>query len=317
MNRSIDIFVQIQQIRLNRKKPKTPVVLKKLTLYESQQRAISVARQRKTPLITLKKTGSRNAFALAFSIGFHVILAILIGVFCIADRMINEDDVLLLEFVVLKRIKPHPPHRHPPRIYFPKSPHPQAVWIQQEPVPTTPNLQQTQHTFIMSDSDVLAVAVSENSTRSGSESLEIRQSISSPTQQDILKLTSVLTIEKSASPNTTFDELTQTAPDEGTSLIDHLDLVNTETIPLQTTPILKPVFPKMAKLLKKEGTVILQATIDIDGIPKEITAITNLGFGLEEAAIEAFKKRKYIPAKKNGVAIARMVEIQFEFKIQE
>ena len=315
MNRSTDILVQIQQIRLDRKKPKTPVILKTFNLNENQKSALSVARWRKTPTITLKKTGSRNSFAFIFSIGFHAILAILIGVFCIAERMVNEDNVLRLEFFV---IKPRPPHVHPPRLSrLPKFPHPQAVRIQQEPVTTPTDSLKTQNTIKLLDSDVSIVEISENSTVNRAKSFEIRRDVSFPSDQEILKLTPILIIEKLISPNTSFDELTQTEPDAEHGLIDPLDLVGTETMPLQTTPILKPAYPKMAKLLKKEGTVILRANIDTDGIPKEITVLTKLGYGLEEAAVETLKKSRYIPAKKNGTAIARLVEIQFDFKIQE
>lgn len=316
MDRSTDILVQIQQIRLDRKKPKTPVILKTFNLNENQQSALSVARWRKTPTITLKKTGSRNSFAFIFSIGFHAILAILIGVFCIAERMVNEDNLLRLELFV---IKPRPPHvypPHPPR-YPGRSLHPQAVRIQQEPVTTPTDSLKTQNTIKLLDSDVSIVEISENSTVNGAKSFEIRRDVSFPSDQEILKLTPILIIEKLTSPNTSFDELTQTEPDAGHGLIDLLDLVGTETMPLQITPILKPVYPKMAKLLKKEGTVILHANIDTDGIPKEITVLTKLGYGLEEAAVETLKKSRYIPAKKNGTAIARLVEIQFDFKIQE
>ncbi len=316
MDRSTDILVQIQQIRLDRKKPKTPVILKTFDLNENQKSALSVARWRKTPTITLKKTGSRNSSAFIFSIGFHAILAILIGVFCIAERMVDEDNVLRLEFFV---IKPRPPHvcpPHPPR-YSGRSLHPQAVRIQQEPVATPTDSLKTQDTIKLSDSDVSIVEISENSTVNGAKSFEMRRDVSFPSDQEILKLTPILIIEKSTSPNTSFDELTQTEPDAGHGLIDPLDLVGTETMPLQIAPILKPAYPKMAKLLKKEGTVILRANIDTDGIPKEITVLTKLGYGLEEAAVETLKKSRYIPAKKNGTAIARLVEIQFDFKIQE
>ena len=309
MNRSTDILVQI---RLDRKKPKTPVILKTFNLNENQKSALSVARWRKTPTITLKKMGSQNSFAFIFSIGFHAILAILIGVFCIAERMVNEDNVLRLEFFI---IKPRPPP-HPPK-YSGMPLHPQAVRIQQEPVATPTDSLKTQNTIKLSDSDVSIVEISENSTVNGAKSFEIRRNASFPSDQEILKLTPILIVEKPTSPNTSFDELTQTEPDAGHGLIDPLDLVGTETMPLQITPILKPVYPKMAKLLKKEGTVILHANIDTDGIPKEITVLTKLGYGLEEAAVETLKKSRYIPAKKNGTAIARLVEIQFDFKIQE
>ena len=77
----------------------------------------------------------------------------------------------------------------------------------------------------------------------------------------------------------------------------------------------KPNYPKDAQQAEKEGTVILQATIDVNGIPQGIVSRTNLGFGLEEAAIEALKKTSFHPAMKGGRSVSLTVEIPFEFKL--
>ena len=78
-----------------------------------------------------------------------------------------------------------------------------------------------------------------------------------------------------------------------------------------------PQYPKSAKEAKKDGTVILQLTIDENGIPKNIVALTNLGFGLEAAAIEALKNSTFHPAMKNGKPISKEVEIPYAFKIED
>ena len=78
-----------------------------------------------------------------------------------------------------------------------------------------------------------------------------------------------------------------------------------------------PQYPKSAKEAKKDGTVILQLTIDEKGIPKNIVALTNLGFGLEAAAIEALKNSTFHPAMKNGKPISKEVEIPYAFKIED
>ena len=76
-----------------------------------------------------------------------------------------------------------------------------------------------------------------------------------------------------------------------------------------------PQYPKSAKEAKKEGTVVLQLTIDENGIPKNIAALTNLGFGLEAAAIEALKKSIFHPAMKDSKPISNQVKIPYEFAI--
>ena len=55
-----------------------------------------------------------------------------------------------------------------------------------------------------------------------------------------------------------------------------------------------PEYPESAKAAEKDGDVILEATINEEGIPVDIIARTQLGFGLEEAAIEALKKNNFL-----------------------
>lgn len=76
-----------------------------------------------------------------------------------------------------------------------------------------------------------------------------------------------------------------------------------------------PEYPQSAKEAKKEGTVVLQFTIDENGTPKDIVALTNFGFGLEAAAMEALKKSTFHPAMKDGKPISNQVKIPYEFAI--
>ena len=76
-------------------------------------------------------------------------------------------------------------------------------------------------------------------------------------------------------------------------------------------------YPDIAKKVKKEGTVILKATIDENGIPRDIVALTSLGFGLEQAAIEMLKKSAFRPAMKGGKPISLEVEIPVDFRLKD
>ena len=78
----------------------------------------------------------------------------------------------------------------------------------------------------------------------------------------------------------------------------------------------EPKYPDAAKKAEREGTVILQLTIDKNGFPKDIIALTNLGFGFEAAVIEALKKTTFHPATKGGTPISlKNVQISYEFKL--
>ena len=78
----------------------------------------------------------------------------------------------------------------------------------------------------------------------------------------------------------------------------------------------EPKYPEVAAKAGKEGQVILQATIDENGIPRDIVAITNIGFGFEEAAIAALKQTTFRPATKGGNPINLQVEIPYSFTLK-
>ncbi|MDE0316146.1 MAG: TonB family protein [Candidatus Poribacteria bacterium] len=91
----------------------------------------------------------------------------------------------------------------------------------------------------------------------------------------------------------------------------------TDLKPPRHKNIIEPKYPEAARKAKKEGKVTLTATIDVNGIPQNIVDLTNLGFGLEEAAIEAFKKATFHPATKAGKPISMKVKIDFDFKLED
>ena len=76
----------------------------------------------------------------------------------------------------------------------------------------------------------------------------------------------------------------------------------------------EPKYPEVAfKRQVRKGEVILQATIDENGIPGDIVALTDVGYGFEAAAIAALKKTTFRPATKGGTPISLQVEIPYTF----
>ena len=78
---------------------------------------------------------------------------------------------------------------------------------------------------------------------------------------------------------------------------------------------IKPIYPKKAEKMGIEGTVTIQMSIDVNGIPQNIVALTKLGFGFEEASIAAMKQSTFHPATKNGKPIEVTVSIDIQFKL--
>ncbi len=78
----------------------------------------------------------------------------------------------------------------------------------------------------------------------------------------------------------------------------------------------EPLYPVIAKNAKIEGEVVLEATLSEEGIPVDILAVTNLGFGLEAAAMEALRKTTFYPAMKDGERISQRVTLRYRFTLR-
>ena len=78
-----------------------------------------------------------------------------------------------------------------------------------------------------------------------------------------------------------------------------------------------PVFPEEAREKRFEGSVILQATIGVDGRvgETEVVRCSNPGVGFEEAAQRAVEQWRYAPATKDGEPVEVYFTVFVEFKL--
>ena len=119
-----------------------------------------------------------------------------------------------------------------------------------------------------------------------------------------------------------FDRLTNTTRyfnqnnREGDSLLPLLEVPEPGVVRPQYKSKGEPKYPEVASKAGKEGQVILQAIIDENGIPRDILAITNIGFGFEEASIAALQQTTFHPATKGGNPISLQVEIPYSFTLK-
>jgi TonB family protein len=76
----------------------------------------------------------------------------------------------------------------------------------------------------------------------------------------------------------------------------------------------EPTFSAEAKKAKFEGIVTVSIIVDQRGLPQNVHVTKGVGHGLDEKAVEAVKKYRFIPAKENGkpVAVYMNVEVNFE-----
>lgn len=76
-----------------------------------------------------------------------------------------------------------------------------------------------------------------------------------------------------------------------------------------------PEFSEEARKAKYQGTVVLSLIVGPDGRTHNIEVRRSLGMGLDEKAIEAVEHWKFDPARKDGVAVAVMVNVEVNFHL--
>ena len=87
----------------------------------------------------------------------------------------------------------------------------------------------------------------------------------------------------------------------------------------QTPRFLKqhPVkYPELAQQANKEGIVVLEAGIGIDGIARDIILIQGLGFGCDQEAIKALTLSRFIPAKSGNTPVLSRIQIPYRFQLE-
>ena len=80
-----------------------------------------------------------------------------------------------------------------------------------------------------------------------------------------------------------------------------------------------PIYPESARLSHKQGLVVLEATIGVDGIARNIKVVKVVevsGLGCEEAAVAALKASQFLPAKQGTVVVSQRLRIPYRFQFK-
>jgi len=75
-------------------------------------------------------------------------------------------------------------------------------------------------------------------------------------------------------------------------------------------------YPEIALRADIEGLVRIRVLIDKNGLPKDFEVITSLHRSCDQAAIDAIKKLKFIPAKQRDKPVPFKLIMQIRFKIR-
>jgi hypothetical protein len=107
------------------------------------------------------------------------------------------------------------------------------------------------------------------------------------------------------------DTLTATVPDLKGKLVS----VTTVTFMPKLKVTIKPIYsPEMLKN-RVEGEIRAKLLIDVDGTVKQVIILHDIGYGSREAAIAAFSKCVFEPAKMGDIPVAVWIPIKFTFKM--
>ena len=78
-----------------------------------------------------------------------------------------------------------------------------------------------------------------------------------------------------------------------------------------------PVYPALSKRLREEGTVVLRVSLDAQGAVRDIQIESSSQFQrLDQAALEAVRQWRFIPATRGQVAVPSTVLVPIAFKHQ-
>lgn len=76
-----------------------------------------------------------------------------------------------------------------------------------------------------------------------------------------------------------------------------------------------PAYPELARKLRREGIVILEAIIDKSGNVVDARVLTDPGFGLSEAALAAVRTWRYQPATLDGRPVSVYLTVTVTFHL--
>jgi TonB family protein len=77
----------------------------------------------------------------------------------------------------------------------------------------------------------------------------------------------------------------------------------------------EPEYSEVARKAKFQGAVLLRLTVDTNGLPRGIRVVRPLGMGLDEKAVEAVRKWRFMPGTKDGVPVPVESTIEVNFRL--
>jgi TonB family protein len=76
-----------------------------------------------------------------------------------------------------------------------------------------------------------------------------------------------------------------------------------------------PEYSEEARKAKFQGTVLLSAVIGPDGKPKDLRIMRSVGMGLDQKALDAVWKWRFVPGMRNAKPVSVLVSIEVSFRL--
>jgi TonB family protein len=77
----------------------------------------------------------------------------------------------------------------------------------------------------------------------------------------------------------------------------------------------EPEYTRAARLATVQGTVLIEAVIDVSGAPTRLRIVSPLGFGLDDRALQAVSQWQFEPARKDGVPVEAVTIVPVDFRL--
>ena len=97
--------------------------------------------------------------------------------------------------------------------------------------------------------------------------------------------------------------------------IDDVYSVGNGITPPSVLSKIDPEYSEQARAAKYSGSVMLSLVVNTSGQAQDVKVIKVLGMGLDEKAIEAVKKWRFLPGKNNGVPVNVRAQVEVNFRM--
>src|SRR3989441_4027930 len=77
----------------------------------------------------------------------------------------------------------------------------------------------------------------------------------------------------------------------------------------------EPQYSEAARAARVQGTVVLEAVISADGVPRVVRVVRSLGYGMDESAIAALERWRFNPGRKDEVPVNVSLNVEFNFNL--